>query len=191
MHLRRIHYKRNHALRTEPHPSVQQVCLGIPRSFPGHVCVTVSGAVSRGYRISRTTAWCPSMPRSLGRLCHAQRTTRACERENSATGHIGFLEFINAAALPFAREPCNINGKAILASIASSVERVPCGYRDPPAFPTHPLPIHPRPARPPGAGQTSLRSEPLNRAVPAGYLRAQPWRGISIAWRGAHSAQLR
>ena len=63
---------------------------------------------------------------SISSLCHGPRPQRprASERENSATGHIGFLEFINAAALPFAREPCNINGKAILASIASSVERV-------------------------------------------------------------------
>ena len=35
------------------------------------------------------------------------------ERENSATGHIGFLEFINAAALPFARNPCNIDDEPI------------------------------------------------------------------------------
>ena len=47
-----------------------------------------------------------------------------CERENSAIGNIGFLEFINAAALPFARNPCNMIGKAILASIASSLEQV-------------------------------------------------------------------
>ena len=60
---------------------------------------------------------------ALGRLSllPRQATTRACECENSATGHIGFLEFINAAALPFA---CNINSKAILASIASSLEQV-------------------------------------------------------------------
>ena len=35
------------------------------------------------------------------------------ERENSSTGHIGFLEFINAAALPFARKPCNIDNEPV------------------------------------------------------------------------------
>ena len=57
----------------------------------------------------------------FGSLSIVYATPSDRDRENSATGHIGFLEFINAAALPFA---CNINSKAILASIASSLEQV-------------------------------------------------------------------
>ena len=70
--------------------------------------------------MSRATPPHVSIRVSLYRL-NVYATPSDRDRENSATGHIGFLEFINAAALPFA---CNINSKAILASIASSLEQV-------------------------------------------------------------------
>ena len=97
-------------------------------------------------------------------VMHLHGRVHVRERENSATGHIGFLEFINAAALPFARNRCNINGRAILASIASSLElrsmRLPGSTRLPTPPATHPPHQLDQPA---GAGQASLRCEPLMR----------------------------
>ena len=57
--------------------------------------------------------------------------------------------------------------------------RVPGHHQHLPSHPT--IPIQPTSSTSPGAGQASLRSEPLMRAVPAGHLGAQPGRGISIA----------
>ena len=62
--------------------------------------------------------------------------------------------------------------------------RVPGHHQHLPSHPT--IPIQPTSSTSPGAGQASLRSEPLMRAVPAGhlggcYVLAQPGRGISIA----------
>ena len=72
-----------------------------------------------------------------------------CERENSATGHIGFLEFINAAALPLARNLCNIEAEPILYSIlhAASLSSA-LSILHPRDIPPHQPTQDPRPARP-------------------------------------------
>ena len=105
------------------------------------------------------------------------------ERENSATGHIGFLEFINAPALPFARNPCNIDHEHILYSVLHAASTLKCAlHPKDPASPTPPT--HPR-STISSAGQAAIhsshRSKPSNRAVPAEHLRAQQGHGISIA----------
>ena len=95
---------------------------------------------------------------------------RACERENSATGHIEFLDFINAAAFPFARNPCNMLGSpAFILSITHWIGsmRVP-GTTQPT------LPIHPASSTSPRAGKASLRSEPSKRAIEAGRAGGTP-----------------
>ena len=90
--------------------------------------------------------------------------------ENSATGHIGFLEFINAAALPFARNPCNMIGTAILASIASSVERVHAATGiHPPSQPTRYPSTHDQLDQP-GSGQ----NEPSQRAIESSRAGGSP-----------------
>ena len=118
--------------------------------------------------------------------------TKTKPYQTSATGHINFLEFANCPSLclqsmQYARRSDII---PLLKLQASSTRAGPC--TDPEDYPPSrlpTLPIHPTSSTSPRAGKTSLRSEPLNRAVPADHLRAQPWRGISIAWRAARAAR--
>ena len=123
-------------------------------------------------------------PFSIYRLCHGTPSVRprACERENSATGHIEFLDFINAAAFPFAHNPCNMLGSpAFILSITHWIGsmRVPGTTRLPnPPYPST-QPARPARERVKRAFAASHQSEPSKRAVPVEHLRAQHARAIS------------
>ena len=95
---------------------------------------------------------------------------RTTMHETSATGHIDFLEFANAAAFPFCvqsmqhADPCFYNFKH------HPTRAGPCtmhGSRVPAAaFPTHPTHPPTTSSTSPRAGKASLCNEPLNRSVP-------------------------
>ena len=94
----------------------------------------------------------------------------ACQRGISATGHIDFLEFINASALSFARKPCNMLGSP--ASIVAITRWI--GSMRVPGTTQPTLPIHPASSTSPRAGKASLRSEPSKRAIEAGRAGGTP-----------------
>ena len=61
-----------------------------------------------------------------------------CERGNSATGRIDFLEFINASALSFARKPIQHARQPRFYNCDHPLDRVHAGPGDHPTHPTHP-----------------------------------------------------
>ena len=105
-----------------------------------------------------------------------------CERGNSATGHIDFLEFINASALSFARKTMQHARQPRFYTCDHPLDWVHAG----PGTTRLPNPPYPstQPARPARervkrAFAASHQSEPSKRAVPVEHLRAQHARAIS------------
>ena len=112
---------------------------------------------------------------------YGSRVRSSCERENSSTGHIVFFEYINAAALPFARKPCNIDDEPVLYILSFMWPPLFSVFHTTslrfPASPTRPRPTTSSAGR--AAPRSSHRSHPSKRAVPVEHLRAQHGRAIS------------
>ena len=118
----------------------------------------------------------------------------ACQRGISATGHIDFLEFINASALSFARKPCNMLGSpAFILSITHWIGsmRVPGTTRLPnPPYPST-QPARPARERVKRAFAASHQSEPSNRAVPVEPASTTRAGHLACAWLARAHAQPR